>query len=76
MVDATDTLHMVTADAAIDWDSLLAGWRAVIAAAGAATGQPRPRVAAFSETGALLVAAGQVGPRCGGGDCRGTDRRE
>ena len=60
MVDATGTLHMVTADAAIDWDSLLAGWRAVIAAAGAATGQPRPRVAAFSETGALLVAAGHV----------------
>ena len=32
----------------------------MIAAAGAATGQPRPRVSAFSETGALLIAAGHV----------------
>ena len=60
MIDATETLHMVTAGGVIDWDSLKAGWRGVIAAAGAATGQPQPRVAAFSETGALLIAAGHV----------------
>jgi DNA-binding NarL/FixJ family response regulator len=60
MIDATDLTQAFAADCAIDWDSLEARWREVIAAAGAATGQPRPRVASFSETGALLVAAGQV----------------
>ena len=51
---------MLTAEGGVDWDSLEAGWLKVIAAAGAATGQPRPRVSAFSETGALLIAAGHV----------------
>ncbi len=32
----------------------------MIAAAAAATGQPRPRVSAFSETGGLLIGAGHV----------------
>ena len=60
MIDANDTVHALTADGPVDWGGLKAGWSALIAAAGAATGQPRPRVAAFSETGALLVAAGHV----------------
>ena len=58
-IDANDTVRTLTADS-VDWDRLEAGWLKVIAAAGAATGQPRPRVAAFSETGALLIAAGHV----------------
>ena len=59
-IDANDTVHTLTADSGVDWDILKAGWIEVLAAAGAATGQPRPRVASFSETGALLIAAGHV----------------
>ena len=56
-IDAAVTVAAITASAVTDWDGVRQSWRDVLTSAATATGRAHPRVAAFSETAALLLAA-------------------